>query len=419
MRILLLSLLSISCATTCLGQFTVQCFSENGNCQNGVLGSCWVEVQGGTPPFLYEWSNGSTTDSISGLELGNFSVTVTDASGNQATCSALVDENCCNVTDGGLIQSDEEACGPFDPLPIQSVNDPSGGVGDIEIIWLYSTEVSNPVNFFNWTVIAGATSLDYDPGMLTVTTYFARFVRRSGCTSFVGESNIITKTVYPDYAAIWPSGSSVICNGEPAVLTTNHSPSWSWSTGAQSLSISVSDTGFYWVTNACGDTSDLFYVGEAELEPPLIEETDSCTFQISNYSDSLTYQWLRNGNPINNSTGEMNADSLHGYYSVLASSANGCELESNELFCFNNTSIKEPDEHDFALYPNPVKDHLRIRSSERLNRFSIFTIMGKEVLSGSVKENDEIDVSNLEAGFYILRLEGGGADRTGRFVKSD
>jgi large repetitive protein len=51
---------------SCFGQFT---------------GNLTVGVGGGTSPYTYLWSNGATTQAISGLVAGTYSVTVTDANG--------------------------------------------------------------------------------------------------------------------------------------------------------------------------------------------------------------------------------------------------------------------------------------------------------------------------------------------------
>lgn len=50
-------------------------------CPNEVDGTIDVFVAGGTEPYSFLWNNGSTTQNLTGLAPGNYSVTVTDANG--------------------------------------------------------------------------------------------------------------------------------------------------------------------------------------------------------------------------------------------------------------------------------------------------------------------------------------------------
>src|SRR5690606_11596572 len=52
-----------------------------GGCSGDESGAIEITVSGGTQPYTYEWSNGATTATISGLIPGSYTVTVTDANG--------------------------------------------------------------------------------------------------------------------------------------------------------------------------------------------------------------------------------------------------------------------------------------------------------------------------------------------------
>ncbi|RZK11397.1 MAG: T9SS type B sorting domain-containing protein, partial [Flavobacterium sp.] len=51
------------------------------DCANGGSGTIDLIVSGGTPPFTYSWSNGSTTEDLNNLVAGNYAVVVTDFNG--------------------------------------------------------------------------------------------------------------------------------------------------------------------------------------------------------------------------------------------------------------------------------------------------------------------------------------------------
>ncbi|KPM46550.1 Ig-like domain-containing protein, partial [Jiulongibacter sediminis] len=76
----------IPCTTTAaLVATDVNCFGESN-------GSIDLTVSNATEPISYSWSNGATTQDISGLVADTYSVTVTDVNGCTATASVVVNE---------------------------------------------------------------------------------------------------------------------------------------------------------------------------------------------------------------------------------------------------------------------------------------------------------------------------------------
>ena len=62
----------------------------NESCLDKGNGSLTANPSGGTPPYLYQWSNGATTQTITNLTHGRYSVTVTDANKCEATQSDTI-----------------------------------------------------------------------------------------------------------------------------------------------------------------------------------------------------------------------------------------------------------------------------------------------------------------------------------------
>ncbi|RMH18134.1 MAG: hypothetical protein D6698_07550, partial [Gammaproteobacteria bacterium] len=59
-------------------------------CSSDADGQATANPQGGTSPYNFNWSEGQTTQSASGLAPGSYSVTVTDAHGCQSSATAVV-----------------------------------------------------------------------------------------------------------------------------------------------------------------------------------------------------------------------------------------------------------------------------------------------------------------------------------------
>ncbi|GIV33142.1 MAG: hypothetical protein KatS3mg031_0677 [Chitinophagales bacterium] len=78
-------------------------------------GSIALQVNGGQPPYTYEWSNGEDTQNLNNLCSGNYTVTVTDANGCSATGGFTIqDIPCASAVIGDYVWNDTNANGVQD-----------------------------------------------------------------------------------------------------------------------------------------------------------------------------------------------------------------------------------------------------------------------------------------------------------------
>ncbi len=187
--------------------------------QAGNDGEVTVEIEGGAAPFSYLWNTGGTTQTISGLGQGTFSVTVTDANGCTTECSVALTSPCIQLTDPGEIAGDQEVCGPgAEADPIISVRDASGPEGVVvEYLWMKSTETPVFSPGGNWRPIPDSNSPSLNPGRIYEKTYFMRCARAVGCGYYIEPESAVVITVGDD-AVAEINKSGPVCENEPVTF---------------------------------------------------------------------------------------------------------------------------------------------------------------------------------------------------------
>jgi len=70
------------------------------------------------------------------------------------------------------------------------------------------------------------------------------------------------------------------------------------------------------------------------------------------------------------------------------------------------------------IYPNPASNTLNIQGNAAIDKVSLYTILGQEVLAKSPKTNQvSLDISNLQNGMYIVKTTSEGLISTSRVLK--
>jgi hypothetical protein len=108
--------------------FTYSVSTTSVTCNND--GAATATATGGTAPYTYSWSSGQTTQTISNLTIGNYSVIVTDANG----CESRNDSGIYISSNSSIVLSISEIPGLCNVSPSAKVT-PSGGLAPYTYSW--------------------------------------------------------------------------------------------------------------------------------------------------------------------------------------------------------------------------------------------------------------------------------------------
>ncbi|MEZ7497116.1 T9SS type A sorting domain-containing protein, partial [Leeuwenhoekiella aequorea] len=277
------------------------------SCNGGSDASIDLAVVGGTASYTYLWSNGATTEDLSGLTAGTYDVTVTDANGCTATASIQVNEPTI-LSASGVATAVSCNGGSDASIDLAVV----GGTASYTYLW------SN-----------GATTEDLSG--LTAGTYDVTVTDANGCTATasiqVNEPTILSASGV---------ATAVSCNGgsdasiDLAVVGGTASYTYLWSNGATTEDLSGLTAGTYDVTvtdaNGCTATASIQVNEPTILTASGVATAVSCNggsdasidLAVVGGTKPYTYAWN------NGATTEDLSGLTAGTYDVTVTDANGC-----------------------------------------------------------------------------------------------
>ncbi|WP_299892194.1 T9SS type A sorting domain-containing protein [uncultured Lacinutrix sp.] len=87
--------------------------------------------------------------------------------------------------------------------------------------------------------------------------------------------------------------------------------------------------------------------------------------------------------------------------------------DCNEGTGCGSLSVIENTLNSIKLHPNPSSDYIKISNLKIEKDYKIYNLSGQLLFSGMVKENERIDIRNLNKGIYFIQLE----KNTLKFIK--
>ncbi|MFK8007335.1 MAG: LamG-like jellyroll fold domain-containing protein [Saprospiraceae bacterium] len=216
---------------------TITSTKEDIGCNGSSSGSIDITIGGGTPNYSYNWSNSATTQDVTGLDSGDYTVTVTDDNG----CTILLTET---ITEPTSLSVSTQRTINYNGSDISCAGNDDGAV---EVI------INGGTPNYNISWSSGQTTQEITG--LGAGTYVVTVSDNNGCT---GTSQIslsappsislsVDRTI--DY-----SNQDISCygasDGELGTTVSGGSGtySYSWSNGSTTTTISNLSTGTYTVT---------------------------------------------------------------------------------------------------------------------------------------------------------------------------
>ncbi|MBL0015330.1 MAG: gliding motility-associated C-terminal domain-containing protein [Bacteroidetes bacterium] len=335
---------------------------------NSTSGSIHLTVTGGVSPYIYHWGNGSTADSLVGIGVGTYFLTVTDNLFCEDTLVVNLPANGASPVASIIASSNVSCFGRQDGWAVAGV---SSGTAPFQFLWNTTVPSTND------------TLLAVGVGVWTV-----QVTDSLGCTSI--DSISITE---PNPLALVLDSVAIVCfadtSGGLVVNVTGGTPTYSflWNTGdtlsslnglgAGSYAVTATDANGCQITGAQTLTDPLPVIAGFNSNPTMPAQlqfpNNTVTFLNTSQNASF-YAWAFGDGGIESAVDPLHTYEIPGTYCVTltASDSAGCtdtveicncvvlplELEIPNTFTPNNDGRNDFFEIvGIGLYPN---NHLAV-----------------------------------------------------------
>ena len=287
--------------------FSAKLITQDVSCHNGNNGSIDVEIEGGTAPYTYLWSNGSTAERLYGLKSGSYSVEITDSTGTVITLDTFLTQPESGISTDKNITN--PTCGQNDGSIELTI---TGGTAPYTVSWNNGkTDTTLP------DLYAGE--------------YSVQILDANGCskreTIVLKEESDLNVKLTPNFLECYQQGEGEVTSQ----VTGGQEPyTYLWSNGDTTANISRVNSGSYnlTVTDAKGCTSKAStYVGIKKMSLSTLVVNPTCfggddgqvgVADVNYGNEPYSYLW-NNGDTTSTLT-----DVSSGSYRVTVTDDYGC-----------------------------------------------------------------------------------------------
>ena len=373
------------------------------SCNNANDGYAEVYPIGGTEPYTFDWSNGATTDVVSNLGPGTYTVTVIDANG----CPWI--EN-ITFTEPPVLSLAASNVVPADCN--------GNSTGSASVVALGGTA---PYTFAWPGGGTGASQANLAAGNYTVTVTDDRGCIQTNIVEVTQPDALVPMTADPQHVSCFGLSdgiATVFVSGGTSPFTYQ----WNDANNQTSAQASNLPPGTYTVqimdNNGCTGTASVTINEPAALMltiDAVIDETNNGSnggvqVTVTGGTTPYTYNWVLNGNSVSSQEDPFDLES--GTYVLIVEDANGCELNSETIVIDNIVGVSDPElEQLVELMPNPTTGKFKLNFE--LQNTSDVSIIITDVLGRVIVETPEqqvltttfdFDLSAYAAAVYPVKI---------------
>lgn len=171
------------------------------------------------------------------------------------------------------------------------------------------------------------------------------------------------------------------------------------------LDVQLIITNYYGVPNSIIDTTtllplqtgDIFYLRQNNMN-------HSVVFKNIDFA-GFDFELIITGTPTEYNEYHPCSYDLYGYYYIPECSNNGQYIHSSNDSCYT-CEFAENQVPNLSILPNPftTKVHINNLNADSL-KYELINLFGQIIESGTVPENNELDFSTRDNGYYFVRLQ--------------
>ncbi len=369
------------------------------SCNGANDGSATANATGGTSPYTFAWTGSRTGATVSDFPAGVYSVTATDDNGCVSTSVGFTITEPAVVN--ASISSSNNPTGCTTANGSATANATGGPTGQLVFLWsngqTTATATGLGAGTFTVTATIGTCSATTQvtlnaPAGITLTPV-SLATNCAGTNTGFGSVNVAGGTA--PFTFLWSDGRT-------DQTITNFAPG--------TYSITVADAG------GCSNNANITITDAAPLVATTTVSNASCatcadgsaTASSSGGTGSVRFLWS-DGQTTATATGL-----LTGNYDVTVTDGNSCQTTASASVGFT-IGVVENGNTQLAvrLFPNPTTGIITLENLPANARITLLNALGQEIRSiESQQLTEQLDLSDLPAATYLLRIQSASAQTT-------